>query len=56
MTRKATIAERTRVCPVCKGEFVVDKPSRKQPFRMMLALLQSSMGVSMPIEPDWEQY
>lgn len=30
MTRKATIAERTRVCPVCKGEFVVDKPSRKQ--------------------------
>ena len=32
MTRRSTIAERTRVCPVCRRPFLVDKPSRPQRF------------------------
>lgn len=30
MTRRSTIEERTRVCPVCQTPFLVEKPSRPQ--------------------------
>lgn len=30
MTRRSTIKERTRLCPVCQNEFLLKKPSQKQ--------------------------